>query len=158
MGERQARGPIHRRGTFVTAFFGIFMHEQRTLRYASAGHNPPRLKRCSDGSLHSLEDARGLPLGIVEGVEYEDADIELTVGDQMILYTDGITEARNDKGELFGTERLDHAIENCMIDAQGLIDATLRELHTFTNGRPADDDRTMVIARCDDAQLRRSLN
>src|SRR5262249_29618089 len=80
-------------GTFVTAFYGIYDPRKRLLSYASAGHNPPRVKRCQDGSLLALEGAGGLPLGVVSPTRYEEAVQALQVGDQIIFYTDGVTEA-----------------------------------------------------------------
>ncbi|MFK7961659.1 MAG: PP2C family protein-serine/threonine phosphatase [Phycisphaerales bacterium] len=135
------------RGTFVTAFFGVFDPATRQLTYSSAGHNPPRIKRCSDGSLFELDAARDIPLGILPDTSYGMSTITLERGDQMILYTDGITEARGTDGTLFGIDRLDHVLENCSINAQGLIDAMLGAVEVFTGDAPPDDDRTMVVAR-----------
>src|SRR5207248_3199353 len=104
-------------GTFVTAFYGVYDPMRRLLTYSCAGHNPPRLKRCRDGSLLSLEGARSLPLGILTESVYEETEQQLQPGDQIIFYTGGITEAHNGKGEMFGTERLDHELENCSLQA-----------------------------------------
>lgn len=133
--------------TFVTAFYGVYDPARRLLRYSCAGHNPPRLKRCQDGSLLSLSSATNLPLGILPETHYEEAEQQLLPGDQIIFYTDGITEAHNKHGDLFGTERLDHELENCALQAQGLLDSMLRAVEEFTRGRPADDDRTIIVAR-----------
>jgi hypothetical protein len=73
-------------GTFVTAFYGVFDPEDRSFTYASAGHNPPRVKRCSDGSMFVLNQAQAVPLGIMKGVEYPEARAELIPHDQVILY------------------------------------------------------------------------
>ena len=133
--------------TFVTAFYGIYDSVQRVLRYACAGHNPPRLKRCQDGSLLSLDLARGLPLGIFDESEYEEAELKLQQGDQIIFYTDGITEAQSSSGTFFGTQRLDNELEKCSLQAQALMNSVLRSVEAFADGRPADDDRTMIVAR-----------
>jgi phosphoserine phosphatase RsbU/P len=133
--------------TFVTAFYGIYDPAKRLLTYSSAGHNPPRLKRCQDGSLLSLEEARGMPLGIMSGATYEETEQQLQPGDQIVFYTDGITEAHNAEGELFGTERLDRELEICSLQARGLLESVLRAVEEFTKGRPADDDRTIIVAR-----------
>jgi phosphoserine phosphatase RsbU/P len=137
----------HQSEMFVTAFYGIYDPARRLLTYSSAGHNPPRLKRCQDGSLLSLEDARGVPLGIWSETCYAEAEQQLQSGDQIIFYTDGITEAHNSADELFGTARLDHELENCSLQAKALLDAVLRAVETFAHGRPADDDRTLIVAR-----------
>jgi sigma-B regulation protein RsbU (phosphoserine phosphatase) len=134
-------------GTFVTAFYGIYDPAQRQLTYSSAGHNPPRVKRCQDGSLLALDEASGLPLGVLAGTRYEEAELSLQVGDQILFYTDGITEAHNVGGDMFGTERLDGELENCVLQAEALLESILRAVETFADGRPADDDRTLIVAR-----------
>ncbi len=134
-------------GVFVTAFYAVYDANARTLTYASAGHNAPRLKRCSDGTLHTLTTTGGIPLGIEVGDPYPASVQELLVGDQIVLYTDGITEAFDLEGEMFGTERLDLALANCSIDAGRLIQDVLESVGTFTRGRPADDDRTLLVAK-----------
>lgn len=133
--------------TFVTAFYGIYDPSSRNLTYASAGHNPPRLKRCSDGTLQGLDSVKSLPLGILEETYYEEAVIKLVAGDQIIFYTDGITEAHSLEGELFGTARLDAELETCTLQAASLLRAVLAAVSYFTAGRPADDDRTLIVAR-----------
>ncbi|MGP1273481.1 MAG: PP2C family protein-serine/threonine phosphatase [Phycisphaerales bacterium] len=134
-------------GTFVTAFYGIFDPADRSFVYSSAGHNPPRVKRCSDGSMFILDGAQALPLGIAEHIDYPEARVELVPGDQVVLYTDGITEAFNDSDEIFEVERLDGVLANCGIDAEALIRSVLQALEAFTAGRPADDDRTLVVLK-----------
>jgi sigma-B regulation protein RsbU (phosphoserine phosphatase) len=138
---------IGQSSTFVTAFYGIYDSHHRRLTYACAGHNPPRLKRCQDGSLLSLDQARGLPLGIMDDTEYEETDVQLQKGDQIVFYTDGITEAQSSGGALFGTRRLDDELEKCSLQAQALLNSVLASVEKFSQGRPADDDRTMIIAR-----------
>ncbi len=134
-------------GTFITAFYAIYDPSDRTLTYSSAGHNPPRVKRCSDGSMFILDKAQSIPLGIVEDTKYEQECVQLIQGDQVILYTDGITEAFNDNEELYGTERLDAVLENCGIDANALIASVLESVEEFTQDRPADDDRTLLVLK-----------
>ena len=88
---------------FVTAFYGIYDPARRTLSYSSAGHNPPRLIRCRDGTVHSLEEVGGPPLGLFEDLEYEETTFELKPGDILAFYTDGITEAMDARDVQFGT-------------------------------------------------------
>src|SRR4029077_6997078 len=76
---------------FVTAFYGIYDPVRRELTYASAGHNPPRLKRCEDGSVLSLDTVGNLPLGVDVEMTYDQTTQVLRPGDQIIFYTDGIT-------------------------------------------------------------------
>jgi sigma-B regulation protein RsbU (phosphoserine phosphatase) len=132
---------------FVTAFYGIFDPQSRTLTYANAGHNPPRLKRCSDGSIVSIEGTGGLPLGLFGESSYEQETFALRPGDQIVFYTDGVTDAADPAGRMFGLDRLDEALYHCQEDAQGLIASVLSALARFTAGHPADDDRTLLVAR-----------
>lgn len=144
LAERYTNGSGH----FVTAFYGVFDARQRTLTYASAGHNPPRWRRCSESRPRALDGSRGLPLGIMPSIQYTDATVELLPGDRLVFYTDGIIEAANTDGTLFGVERLDHVVSLCSnrIDAQAAVEQTLASLHEFTDGATASDDRTLIIA------------
>jgi sigma-B regulation protein RsbU (phosphoserine phosphatase) len=132
---------------FVTAFYAVYSPTERVLTYSSAGHNAPRLKRCVDDTIYDLDEAGGLPLGVDADSQYDEATLTLQRGDQLIFYTDGITEGRNPRGEQFGTDRLDQALADCTLQAQALLDAILQSLETFTEGHPADDDRTLIVAR-----------
>lgn len=132
---------------FVTAFYGIFDPNTLRLHYASAGHNPPRLKRCADGSVTSLDRAHGLPLGVFPDTPFTEAMHQMRRGDQLILYTDGVTEATNREGRMFGMTQLDHALEHCHENAHALIAAVLAELADYTAGAPPEDDRTLLVAR-----------
>lgn len=133
--------------TFVTAFYGIYNPTDRTLAYASAGHPPPRLKRCDDGSMASLNAVNDVPLGVDADTRYEVGEHRLHVGDQIVFYTDGISEAFNPAGEQFGADRLDEVLGSCRPGAQMLIQAVLDAVKIFTAGRPADDDRTLLVAK-----------
>ena len=134
-------------GAFVTAFYGIYDPATRELAYARAGHLPPRLKNCEDGRLMVLDGESGLPLGILPSQHYRDSTITLRPCDQLILYTDGITEAANPRGERFGSERLDRLLRPCHRDASVLLGRVLRALDRFTDGRPMADDRTLLVAK-----------
>ncbi len=134
-------------GTFVTAFYGIFDPVSRQLAYSSAGHNPPRVRGCGRSLVTPLNRAQRLPLGVAPGMEYVDSIQQLIPGDQLILYTDGIVEAANSQGELFGTDRLDCLLGSCTDEPADVVAAVLRELEAHTEGQPAADDRTLVVAR-----------
>jgi sigma-B regulation protein RsbU (phosphoserine phosphatase) len=132
---------------FVTAFYGIYDPADRSLRYASAGHNPPRLKRCTDGTLALLDAASGLPLGLFPDERYGEALQRLVPGDELVLYTDGVTEAQDGAGEQFGLERLDKVLANCAVGASHLLNDVLVDLEAFTGGRPSADDRTLLVIK-----------
>jgi sigma-B regulation protein RsbU (phosphoserine phosphatase) len=147
LNDHLARLYTSRNENFVTAFYGVYDPARRTLTYACAGHNPPRLKRCQDGSLLALDGAGDLPLGITPDAAYTECVQQLQRGDQIIFFTDGITEASDPAGRLFGTARLDRVLEDCSLQASALLDNTLRAVAEFAQGHPADDDRTLIVAR-----------
>lgn len=134
-------------GIFVTAFYGIYDPSVRALTYACAGHNPPRLKRCEDGSIASLDGVSNLPLGLFPDLVFEETTLRLIPGDQIVFYTDGITEAFDAEGQMFGLERLDEVLENCHLRADGLIEEVLKAVDVFTAGIAATDDRTLLVAK-----------
>jgi len=129
---------------FVTAFYGIYDPATRRLSYSSAGHNPPRLMRCSDETVQSLEGARSLPLGLFADEVYGDTTLALRPGDRLAFYTDGITEAASADGTMYGLERLDAILGRCGGDAQSLVDDVVDDVRAFTAGVPPADDQTLL--------------
>jgi sigma-B regulation protein RsbU (phosphoserine phosphatase) len=134
-------------GKFVTAFYGIYDPATRSLDYASAGHNPPRLRKAGTPEVRPLDREGSLPLGIDRDVTYADAREALAPGDALLLYTDGITEARAPGGEMFGVERLDRLLAGCDSGAPDLLATVLEDLRHFAAGRPAGDDRTLLAVK-----------
>jgi sigma-B regulation protein RsbU (phosphoserine phosphatase) len=135
------------KGTFVTAFYGIYDPKTRTMWYANAGHNTPRHKRGRQIVNGSLDEGRSLPLGIDADEVYVDNVQSFTPGDAVIFYTDGITEARSPKSDLFGPERLDAVLLNCECDARVILDNVLHAVEDFTARAPPTDDRTLLVAK-----------
>lgn len=133
-------------GHFATAFYAVFDARRRTLRYSCAGHNPPRVRNAQQNSVRALDRIRALPLGIAPGLTYKEATEALNPGDRLVLYTDGIVEAGNGAGEMYGTSRLDFALADCWSDADRTLQAVLDDVAKFTAGTPAADDRTLIIA------------
>lgn len=133
-------------GSFVTAFYGIYDPATGVLDYANAGHPPPRIRRAS-GKIDAIDGAGSLPLGIIREESYHPGIAHLHPGDTLILYTDGITEARTTDGELFGDMRLDALLGTCDGGSRQVIAKTLWEIERFTNRAPANDDRTIVAAK-----------
>lgn len=140
-----------RDGTFVTAFYGVLDPRRRTLTYASGGHNPPRLVRC--GEVLSLDAVGSFPLGITTDQIYEEAIVQLTPGDGLLLYTDGITEAMPPGGaareELFGVERLDELLlSNSSRGPSAWVERICDSVAHFSGNAPPADDQTLVAMRC----------
>jgi sigma-B regulation protein RsbU (phosphoserine phosphatase) len=137
-------------GGFVTAFYAVFDPATRRLRFSSAGHNPPRVR--SGSRVQPVDGARDLPLGIMDGITYEESSLDLSPGDLLLLYTDGITEARGPGGPptpLFGEHRLDDTLASGSDDPDAAIRRVVDGVEAFTGGSPPTDDRTLVAARVD---------
>ncbi|MBI1335333.1 MAG: SpoIIE family protein phosphatase [Phycisphaera sp.] len=130
---------------FVTAFYGVIDPRKRTITYSSAGHNPPRLRRGRE--LSRLDEAVGVPLGVLDGSTYEPTTIQLEPNDVLLCYTDGVTETFSPDGRMFGEERMDRAILANECDAKALIGRVLAGLRNFEKGLPVQDDRTLVALR-----------
>jgi phosphoserine phosphatase RsbU/P len=134
-------------GSFVTAFYTIYDPDRGTLTYANAGHVPPRLIRCGDGSHVALEGKKRLPLGISEREEYPEETMVMMPGDQVIFCTDGITDAKNAAGDHFGSNGLDQALACFPVGAKAMVEAVLDALNRFTGGAHSKDDRTLLAAK-----------
>jgi len=131
---------------FVTAFMGYLDIVSGKLTFVNAGHNPPVL---DSGSGHDfLETKPGFVLGGMEGTRYKQSEVTLKKGDELFLYTDGVTEAMNNKKELFGKERLIEVI-NANHD-KPLKEFTIsikQEIDSFTGDMEQTDDITMLTLR-----------
>ena len=126
---------------FVTAWVGIYDPATGTLDHVSAGHNPPFLKR-ADGSVAMVTaPRRAAALAVLPEAAYTGSVMRLRPGDKLFLYTDGVTEAMDPAGGLFGAERLRDTLAAAAGD---FIPAVERALKDFTAGTPPSDDTTML--------------
>jgi predicted ester cyclase len=129
---------------FVTCFYAILDPESGLLRYANAGHDLPYLHH--DGDAEELR-ARGMPLGLMPGMSYEEKEIVLQKGDSALLYTDGLVEAHDPKREMFGFPRL-QALVSEHSEEESLEEALLEDLYSFVGeGWEQEDDITLVTLR-----------
>ena len=129
---------------FISLFYCVLDTRTRTLLYSNAGHNPPIVLRNS-GSVVRL-DCGGLVLGPLPEAEFEECEINFGAGDRLLLFTDGVTEARNEDGEEFGDDRLIQvAIESRRLNADRARDAVMAAVSEFSDGAFLDDV-TLVIA------------
>jgi sigma-B regulation protein RsbU (phosphoserine phosphatase) len=132
-------------GSFLTAFVGFYEPASRRLRYASAGHPvPPLLPTRAGHPTRFLDAAGGPPLGIDDGASFDEAMVELPPGYTLLLYTDGISEARAPDGAMFGEEGIEQSLQNRGDDAQGVINRLRDSLVTHQRGRRPNDDQTAV--------------
>jgi sigma-B regulation protein RsbU (phosphoserine phosphatase) len=132
--------------SFVTAFYGVFDPRGRELRYASAGHEPPRWRSVDGERVVPIDDAQSLPLGVIDDETYKERMIRLQAGDQLTLYTDGITETQNTGGDFFGYEGLDDALRLSNGAPRSMIDQVIDAIGRFSDDAPAHDDRTIIAA------------
>lgn len=132
-------------GMFVTEFLGILTISSGEISYSNGGHNLPYILR-KDGSVEMLPRMAGMALGVMEDIPYPSSRLKLDPGDSLVMYTDGVTEAMNQAGELLGEERLKKALT-------GLTGQTAREevgiildsTRGFARGAQQSDDITIVV-------------
>jgi predicted ester cyclase len=130
---------------FVTCFYAILDPESGTLSYANAGHDLPYLSR-SDGDVEELR-ARGMPLGLMPGMGYEEKEIVLEEGEAALFYSDGLVEAHGPQGEMLGFPRL-RALVAEYGEERSLGEALLEELYSFVGeGWEQEDDITLLTLR-----------
>jgi sigma-B regulation protein RsbU (phosphoserine phosphatase) len=134
-------------GGFVTAFLGIYEPVSRRMIYASAGHPPPLLKAANDGGVSQLDGVANYPIGIDETETFRESTVELHLGDTLLLYTDGITEARGAQREMFEFDRLEQELRACDCPPERLIQHLRRAVTDFQQGQPPVDDQTLVAAK-----------
>lgn len=133
---------------FVTLCCMTLRLSDGRLDYAVAGHDPPILIRRGELQFVDITPAKGLPLGVREDQKYPPGKIDLLPGDALILYTDGVTEAMDAGGNLFGTKRLIRAAEKCRdAPSEEKIAVLMDELGRFTQNTEQSDDITMVALR-----------
>ena len=131
---------------YLTLFFGLIEPDSGKLRYVSAGHNPALLFRAS-GERSRLEST-GLPVGMFDGGSWREETLEMSPGDLLCVYTDGLTEAVNEADEEFGMERLTAAVERSLaLSAGGLCDGVMADVADFARGMPQYDDQTLLALR-----------
>lgn len=131
---------------YVTLFFAEFDDNARRLRYTNCGHPSALLLRCGN-SLERL-DSTAPVLGLTERWTCGIGECQLFTGDTLAIYTDGVTELFNDRGEEFGEERLAEALaRHCKLPAQQLFAAITDEIRQF-NPHQQSDDITLMVAKC----------
>ena len=137
---------------FLTAWVGVLDIDTGMVTFANAGHNPPLLQRVTGGT-EWVKERSGCPLACFDNVNYKSREIQLSPGDMLFLYTDGVTEAVNNSGELFGNDRLFNAVRSSAISQSGgqatqepgLCCTAVRDsVSSFAAGALQADDLTML--------------
>jgi serine phosphatase RsbU (regulator of sigma subunit) len=129
---------------FVTCFYAILDPTSGSLRYANAGHDVPYLHR--SGVAEEMR-ARGMPLGLMPKMGYEEQEIVLDAGEAALFYSDGLVEAHHPNGEMFGFPRLQTLVAE-HAEKESLEEALLEELYSFVGeGWKQEDDITLLTLR-----------
>lgn len=131
---------------FLTLFFGLLEPDTGRFRYVSAGHNPALLARAS-GGLARLEST-GVPVGMLPNASWREEELSLSPGDLLCIYTDGVTEAVDERDEEFGLERLSEIVaRGASLPVRELCDQVLAAVAEFARGMPQYDDQTLLLVR-----------
>jgi len=139
------------RGTFISMIYGIFDLQSRTFTFARAGHNPLLIQKGMDDKVEIL-CPKGLALGLEKGTLFERVIEEYTIGiqsnDIFVFYTDGFSEAMNNKKEEFGEDRLQKLLQkNSLPSAEHIINHIKTEIINFVGDAPQHDDMTMLVVK-----------
>jgi serine phosphatase RsbU (regulator of sigma subunit) len=134
---------------FITYFYAILDPESGHLEYANAGHNLPCCRRHGEHAATTNElSARGMPVGLMSGMSYEEKESVLALGEEVLCYTDGLIEAHDPQGEMFGTPRLRSLISERTEGGPELSAALMKELYSFVGeGWEQEDDITLLTLR-----------
>ncbi len=142
-------------GLFVTVFYGVLDPMTGELTYCNAGHPPPYLLRDaseSDDGIQALTRT-GMALGVMQGVSWKRRQVEIAKGNLLAIYTDGITEAENNKGEFFGRERLEAALRQYFARPASEVQAeVLTTVRAFGDGLSQRDDITLMMLKALDQE------
>jgi phosphoserine phosphatase RsbU/P len=138
---------LNRAELFITMFYMKLDPGSRVLTYANAGHNWALLLK-RDESDCVLLDADGLIMGVRPRIDFEEKKVQLSKGDLVLLYTDGVTEAQNGAGEFFGLERLCEALKaSRSLPPEKLIQNLLDDVYAFCENRSLEDDLAIVAMK-----------
>ena len=134
-------------GMFVTEFLGIMTISTGEVKYANGGHNRPYVLR-TNGRLEMLPKIPGIALGAMGNMPYAGESLQLNTGDILIMYTDGVTEAMNRPGELFGETRFEKVLENTSEkSAKELTKIILAAIHQHVKDAEQSDDITILAIK-----------
>ena len=132
---------------FITAFFIKFYEKQNRITYIGAGHNDILYFNSKKNSLENLSSV-SIPLGIFETSKYQVTEKHISQNDFMVLYTDGLSEAINEKGEMYGLDRLIRTIkQNTHTSASELLNCITLSLKNFIQEKEKNDDTTILISK-----------
>lgn len=135
-----------RQGYFATLFFGVLDPVTGNIVYINAGHNPPALLHATAGQV-TLLDLTGPAVGIVPGCSYALGHTTIAPGEQLFVFTDGVTEARGPDGEFFGDDRLLEVLHGSQETGDDLLELVKDKVRTHVGAADQSDDITMLSVR-----------
>ena len=130
---------------FVTVFYGIYHYKSGMMDYTNAGHNPPYLLR-GGRTVECLPVASNFVVGVFDDIEFESNTLTFGIGDTLLLYTDGVTEAFNDKREQFSESNLQDILASMheSSSAKEVVTSVLQSVKIFSGDYPQSDDITLL--------------
>jgi sigma-B regulation protein RsbU (phosphoserine phosphatase) len=130
---------------FVSIIYAVWDDARRTLNVSNSGLPRPVFVH---GGKNEVIEATGLPLGLFDEAEYDEFEFRMKPGDMFVLFSDGILDARNRKGELFGRGRLEKLIAECSGEsAAHVVDSIFKAVAEHSAGVETFDDQTVVVIR-----------
>jgi len=132
-------------GQFVSLIYAVWDDEHRSLQVANSGL--PRPLYCHDGKIEVIE-ATGLPLGLFDDAEYDEFTFKAKPGDMFVFFSDGILDARNRAGDMFGRGRVEEIVAGCAeISADCVVKSLFKAVTEHAGGEEAFDDETVVAIK-----------
>ena len=146
--NRKLAQDVKESGRFMTLFYAEIDRPQSMIRWVNAGHDPAMVFDPSKNNFEELNGSSNLALGVMEDSKYTEAQREIAPGQIMVMATDGIWEARNANGEMFGKDRLHKVIrENASATANEIQTAVFESVRRFRNDARLEDDMTLVVIK-----------
>jgi sigma-B regulation protein RsbU (phosphoserine phosphatase) len=132
---------------FVTLFYGLLDPKWGILTYVNAGHPRPLWLRSKGKKMEKLA-ADGIALGVFEGIQLEEKAVQIEPGDVIMMYTDGISEALDIQGNLYGEKRIQTILKRAADDPpEQIVDKLRKDVAAFAKGKPQSDDLTAILLK-----------
>jgi serine phosphatase RsbU (regulator of sigma subunit) len=128
---------------FVTSFYAVLDPANSSLKYALAGHPPPLLRKAS-GQVETLP-GKGIALGVIPDAQYEEMDVSLAAGENLVIFTDGLTDANNPRRETFELDHLKEAVGSAPASPKAMVKHLENTISAWVDGSPNYDDITILV-------------
>jgi len=146
-GLNESLSQVESSGLFVTMNYAIVDASKKQLILSTGGHNPV-IRIQADGSTEQLDPEGGMPIGLMTGIDFGKITVDLKPGDIYLLYSDGISEARNSKREDYEIERMTEvSVQHRTEDAQSIKNHILENVKKFVGSAPQHDDMTLIVIK-----------